>query len=101
MPCNGICQKFTRMGGVTTRYGQGRYDQGQRRCTTCEIFISAILGTANLCPCCRSKLRSRPRRMMFKNKFRSRISHANRELAKPEMATERPEYIITSVDDRL
>lgn len=46
--------KFTRTAGVTTRYGKGRYDQGQRRCSVCEIFISTVQ-TSNICPCCKSK----------------------------------------------
>ena len=91
MPCNGICQKFTRTGGVTTRYGKGRYDQGQKRCSICEIFISTVQ-TSNLCPCCRSKLRSRPRRMMFKNKFRDRISCANRALGQTELTKSKVQY---------
>jgi hypothetical protein len=81
MACNGICVKSTN--GITTRYGQGRYDQGQRWCSICELFISTILETSNVCPCCRSKLRSRPRRMKFKNKFRDRISNAQK-LSKAE-----------------
>jgi hypothetical protein len=34
-----VFKKFTRIGGITTRYDQGRYDQGQMRCSICEIFF--------------------------------------------------------------
>jgi hypothetical protein len=79
MACNGLCQKTNIPSGITTRYGQGRYDQGQRWCSICELFISAIPETSNTCRCCRSKLRSRPKRMKFKNKFRDRISSLRRK----------------------
>ena len=76
MPCNGICQRSVNIIGITTRYGQGRYDQGQKWCSKCELFISHFPEPSNFCSCCKSKLRSRPRSMKFKNKFRNRMSNS-------------------------
>lgn len=76
MFCTGICQITSLNGsGVNTRAGKGRYDQGQRWCSRCTVFIRAIYLKSNVCPCCRSKMRSRPRAMKFKGKFRERLSN--------------------------
>jgi hypothetical protein len=76
MFCNGICDIIRSSGTiikVTTRYDKGRYDQGQRWCRVCEFFVYTISENLNLCPCCRSKLRTRPKMMKLKNKFRDRM----------------------------
>ncbi|HEX2614866.1 MAG TPA: hypothetical protein VHL10_05185, partial [Nitrososphaera sp.] len=48
--------------------GIGRYATGQKRCRSCSIFIKC---DGFLCPCCGSKLRTRPQGMKFKNKLRA------------------------------
>jgi hypothetical protein len=97
MPCVGVCDKLksTNVNKVSTRGGKGRYDQGQRWCTVCDVFILVVSKTTNSCPCCGSKLRSRPRSMRFKNKFRSRISNSHNlsihlEIKCSEMDPNRP-----------
>ena len=42
---------------------QGRYATGQKRCQICEIFIQ---WDGLVCPCCRYRLRLRPRNMKSK-----------------------------------
>jgi hypothetical protein len=59
---------------ILMRDGQGRYECGQLRCSVCSIFIFTNHVEGNLCPCCKTKLRTRPKGMKFKRKFRSRIS---------------------------
>ena len=77
MFCTGICQiTFFNANGVNTRCGLGRYDQGQRWCSRYNLFVSTIHVESNLCPCCESKMRSRPRAMKFKRKFRERTARA-------------------------
>ena len=79
LSCIGICNTLRSSNGhkVSTRDGKGRYDQDQRWCGVCEFFIHMVAKTSNSCPCCGSKLRSRPRSMKFKKKFRNRISNSN------------------------
>ena len=45
---------------------QGRYATGQKRCQICEIFIQ---WDGLVCPCCRYRLRLRPRNMKSKIKI--------------------------------
>ncbi|RDJ31199.1 MAG: hypothetical protein DWQ18_03525 [Crenarchaeota archaeon] len=52
--CKGICQKFK----AKTYRGKSRYEDGQRRCQTCTIFLK---WSKNRCPCCNSLLRITPR----------------------------------------
>jgi hypothetical protein len=74
MSCTGICQiTFSKYNGVNTRNGKGRYDQGQQWCSRCTVFIYTFDLNSNTCPCCKSQMRSRPRAMKFKKKFRERI----------------------------
>ena len=44
-------------------FGQGRYATGQKRCQICEIFIQ---WDGLMCPCCRYRLRLRPRNVKSK-----------------------------------
>jgi len=64
MPCRGLCEKFK----ATKPKGIGRYFSGQKRCTTCDIFINY---EGLWCPCCLYRLRSNPRATMNKLKLRS------------------------------
>ena len=55
MQCNGSCEKYKVKGN--SQEG-GRYEQGQKRCPQCEVFI----GWDGLwCPCCGRLLRTKPR----------------------------------------
>ena len=55
MHCNGSCKKYKATG--STREG-GRYEQGQKRCHRCEIYIE---WEGLWCPCCGYLLRTKPR----------------------------------------
>ncbi len=44
-------------------FRQGRYTTGQKRCQICEIFLQ---WDGLVCPCCRYRLRLRPRNMKSK-----------------------------------
>lgn len=47
-----------------------RYADGQKRCQVCELYINWDIGSH--CPCCGSKLRTRPRNKRLKKKYRQR-----------------------------
>jgi hypothetical protein len=49
MPCKGICIRHK---------ASGPYATGNKRCQQCELFIK---WDGIRCPCCRYKLRTRPR----------------------------------------
>jgi len=55
MPCKGICHRYK----ADKKFGvNGRYEHGQKRCSTCDIFMN---WNGNHCPCCGYMLRIRPR----------------------------------------
>lgn len=64
--CKGICVKYkaTILGLVYNT----RYAEGQKRCQTCEIYL--IWNSDSRCPCCGSKLRTKPRHKKLKTKYK-------------------------------
>ncbi|WP_420546158.1 hypothetical protein [Nitrosopumilus sp.] len=54
MACRGTCQRYKAKKPRT----YGRYDAGQKRCSTCGIFIN---WEGKYCPCCGSPLRTKPK----------------------------------------
>lgn len=52
--CKGVCESFK---GNSIAY-KFRYEQGQKRCTFCNIFIEF---SGNRCPCCGCALRIKAR----------------------------------------
>jgi len=71
--CKGQCklhQAFRNKGKFTT----GRYSEGQKRCQRCEIYL---WWDGIFCPCCNTRLRTKPRNMKFKAKYRSRVGITN------------------------
>ena len=61
MTCNGICENFK---AVKPNSG-GRYENGQKRCQTCQIFINH---NGKYCPCCNVQLRVSSRYVKLKEK---------------------------------
>ena len=53
MSCNGICVRYKAKRNSEI---PSRYREGQKRCSTCEIFIK---WDNHYCPCCNNKLRTR------------------------------------------
>jgi hypothetical protein len=62
MPCKNICFQFKAMRSHAPNcqyyLEEGRYDNGQKRCQICDIFIK---WSGSRCPCCHTSLRTRPR----------------------------------------
>ncbi len=52
--CKGICER-EKAGPI--HWGL-RYGLGQKRCSLCDVFFATVQFR---CPCCRTKLRSKPR----------------------------------------
>ena len=63
MACKGFCEKIR---GFKPANKQGRYESGQKRCQTCDIFIN---WEGLWCPCCGYRLRATPRSKIYKEKF--------------------------------
>ena len=63
MHCNGSCKKYNTSGNSLEG---GRYEQGQKRCHTCEIFIE---WEGLWCPCCGRLLRTKPRGTRLKRRL--------------------------------
>jgi hypothetical protein len=65
MVCKGICEclKAGKPSDPTT----GRYLSGQKRCQTCMLFLR---WDALNCPCCGSRLRTRPRNSLNRRTLR-------------------------------
>ncbi len=55
MNCNNSCKKFQAKSNSAMG---GRYEQGQKRCPECEVFIE---WEGLWCPCCGRLLRTKPR----------------------------------------
>jgi len=55
MACNGICKRYKAIKPPITHT---RYGMGQKRCSTCEVFIN---WDGKNCPCCGINLRTRPK----------------------------------------
>ena len=68
MACKGVCIRYKAKKPVEG----GRYQNGQRRCQICELFMS---WEGLWCPCCGYRLRTKPRNSKYKAKLRSRIPH--------------------------
>jgi len=62
MSCKGICYRFK----VTKPIGESRYQAGQKRCNTCNVFMD---WEGHFCPCCNLKLRLSSRDTKYKEKF--------------------------------
>ena len=66
MHCRGICIKYSVKSPLLKK--MGRYEGGQKRCSSCEIYINYNGGK---CPCCGHFLRTKPRN----TKGRHRLIH--------------------------
>ncbi|KFM18955.1 hypothetical protein SCCGRSA3_00847 [Marine Group I thaumarchaeote SCGC RSA3] len=61
MTCNGICNTYK----ANKPKEGGRYENGQKRCQTCEIFV---YHDGLYCPCCKTQLRQSSRYIKLKEK---------------------------------
>ena len=64
--CNGSCKEYQAKGNSLEG---GRYEQGQKRCPQCEVFIN---WEGLWCPCCGRLLRTKPRAKKSKIKNKKR-----------------------------
>ena len=64
MPCKGVCHRY-KVAKPHTEIG-GRYDNGQKRCNECDVFIK---WSGKRCPCCGMILRLRPRSGITRRQF--------------------------------
>ncbi len=66
--CNNICIKYK---ALNTDVTLGRYNQGQKHCVHCNIYVYY---DGLFCPCCTTRLRTRPRNMNYKNKHLAKLN---------------------------
>ena len=62
MHCNESCKKYK---AEANSHEGGRYEQGQKRCPECEIFMK---WEGLWCPCCGRLLRTKPRSTRLKRR---------------------------------
>ncbi len=64
MPCRGICHRYK----VSKPHFEkgGRYENGQKRCNECDIFMK---WDGRRCPCCGKIFRLKPRSGITRQKF--------------------------------
>ena len=79
--CLGICKQYK----VKKPTGQvGRYEAGQARCQTCDIWIdhngcvlkdgstATVDSVGWFCKCCNYRVRRKPRNLVYKERLRER-----------------------------
>lgn len=71
--CNDVCKQYQAFHNKG-RYTTGRYSEGQKRCQECAIYL---WWDGKYCPCCSTQLRTKPRNMGFKAKYRERVGITN------------------------
>lgn len=64
MTCNGICERYR---APKPPAGIGRYASGQKRCQECGVYM---IFEEKRCPCCSQTLRTRPRALRHKERYR-------------------------------
>ncbi len=80
MVCKGACPKYK----AKKPTSGGRYEAGQRRCQTCEIWL---MWEGIWCPCCGYRLRTKPRNKKYKERLREIDDYAtNKETSKLTMS---------------
>ncbi len=60
--CSSVCVRYKALKPVNL----GRYETGQKRCNSCDIFI---FWDGMWCPCCNERLRLTPRSSKYKQKY--------------------------------
>ena len=68
MHCREICSKYSMKRPLLKEIG--RYEGGQKRCSSCAIYIN---WKGPNCPCCGHFLRTKPRNMSGRNKLTNKI----------------------------
>jgi hypothetical protein len=73
MCCRNVCIKLkaTRSHAPNSQFYscEGRYENGQKRCQTCELFIEWF---GARCPCCHTSLRTEPRPKKYRERERQK-----------------------------
>jgi len=65
MTCKGVCIRYK----ADKVFGKLRYASGQKRCTSCEIWI---VWDGIHCPCCNKQLKTSPNQSKYKKILRSK-----------------------------
>ena len=68
MHCREICLKYSVKSKLLKKIG--RYEEGQKRCSSCAIYIN---WDGEHCPCCGHFLRTKPRNTSGRNRLTNKI----------------------------
>lgn len=68
MVCKGICIRHK---ASTSKNNRSHYLSNHKRCQICQIFMKWEASFA--CPCCGSRLRSKPRNKKYKNLLQNKL----------------------------
>ena len=66
---NRICKSKCLQHKATKPTLGGRYENGQVRCQTCEIYMTDNGAVNGYCLCCNMRVRSKPRSSLYKEKY--------------------------------
>lgn len=67
MTCKGIC---TRYRAANSWDAKSHYISGHKRCQICQIFVES---EGLRCPCCRNRLRTKPRNKKYKDRYNNQV----------------------------
>ncbi len=68
MHCREVCSKYSVKSTLLKK--NGRYEDGQKRCSSCAIYIN---WDGDHCPCCGHFLRTKPRNTRGRNKLTNKV----------------------------
>lgn len=85
MPCKGICIRHT----VKTKPGNIRYDDGQKRCQVCSIYVRM---PGYFCLCCGFRLRTKSHNKKCSERYRIR-----KEIRKRAIIAATNTYLLSSM----
>lgn len=66
MNCKGVCIKYKASTSLKNNH-YSHYLSNHKRCQVCQIFLNWMKDSR--CPCCKSKLRTKPRNSKIKEDF--------------------------------
>jgi len=78
--CKGKCIQFKAKKPLTG----GRYEVGQCRCQTCDIYLTEQGVDGNSCKCCNFRVRRKPRNSLYKERYEEKVRNAQEPWIKQE-----------------
>lgn len=80
--CINICKQYQAKGRAPNL---GRYAHGQKRCQCCDVYL---IYEGIFCPCCRGRLRTKPRNKVYKAKLRAKLLVSSQQHLKETLTSQ-------------